>query len=52
MHRLLLAVDRLTLHDDRTQQNSQRLGVSHRTASIARRSVLLEQRFESDALEK
>jgi hypothetical protein len=48
--RLLLAVDRIALHDDRAQQNPQCQSVRDGATPISRRHMLFEQRLKSDAL--
>lgn len=47
---LLLAGDRLALHDDRAQRDSECPCVRDPATSIGGRHVLLEQRLKSDAL--
>jgi hypothetical protein len=50
--RLVLAVDRLALDEDRAQQHPECLGVGERAAPIGAADELLEQRLQSHALEE
>ena len=50
--RLLLAVDRLALDDDRAQQHAQRLGVGDGAAAVGGGDVLLEQLEQAHAREE
>ena len=52
VHGLVLAVDRLALHDDRAQQHAERLGVGDGTAPIGGGDVLLKQGLQAHALEE